>query len=131
MPRPSRTDLSARVRRALHRARLAPSPHNTQPARWWQVDETLTLVEEPAARLPVGDPTGRDQRAALGAAWEAAVIALSSEGLRWDAAVVDARDARSAQDAHGGLAVVRGALVDDPALRPHERHNRALDERAT
>lgn len=58
----------------------APSPHNIQPARWRFADERVELWEDPARWLSVGDPSGRDNRIALGMAWEGMAIALSGEG---------------------------------------------------
>lgn len=63
-------------------AARAPSPHNTQPARWRFLGERVELHECVERRLHVGDPTGRDQAIALGAAWEGMALALSEQGLR-------------------------------------------------
>ena len=60
----------------------APSPHNIQPARWRFVGDSAELWEETARWLSVGDPGGRDNRIALGMAWEGMTIALSGESLR-------------------------------------------------
>ena len=60
----------------------APSAHNTQPARWrFTPDGFAWLFEDPSRRLVVGDPTGRDQMVALGAAFEGMNLALSRHGL--------------------------------------------------
>jgi hypothetical protein len=59
----------------------APSPHNIQPARWRFDGDAVELWEDPARRLAASDPTGRDNRIALGMAWEGMAIALSAEGL--------------------------------------------------
>ena len=63
-------------------AARAPSVHNVQPARWRFVsDEELILFRELGRELPVGDPTGHDLKASLGAAMEGMSIALSRLGL--------------------------------------------------
>jgi nitroreductase len=63
-------------------AARAPSPHNTQPARWRFAGDCIELHECVDRRLVVGDPTGRDQAIALGAAWEGMAIALTERGFR-------------------------------------------------
>lgn len=63
-------------------AKRAPSPHNTQPARWRVRGDVIELLEEPSRRLLASDPTGRDHRIALGAAWEGTRLALGKRGLR-------------------------------------------------
>jgi nitroreductase len=60
----------------------APSPHNTQPARWrFRADGRLELWEDRTRWLSVGDPSGRDADIALGAAFEGMAIALSRHGF--------------------------------------------------
>lgn len=67
--------------RIVAQAALAPSVHNTQPARW-RLDETgIDVLCDGAVALPVGDPDGRDAALSCGAAVEATVIALSAEGI--------------------------------------------------
>lgn len=52
----------------VREASRAPSAHNTQPARWrFLPDGTVELREDITRRLTVGDPTGRDAGAGLGA----------------------------------------------------------------
>jgi nitroreductase len=63
-------------------ASRSPSPHNTQPARWRFAEDRIELHERVDHRLAAGDPTGRDQAIALGAAWEGMAIALSERGFR-------------------------------------------------
>ncbi len=70
-------DLSAIIARAA----LAPSVHNTQPARWRVTDDSLLLGCDSATVLPAGDPEGRDAGLSCGAALEAAVLALSAQGI--------------------------------------------------
>ena len=62
-------------------AARAPSPHNIQPARWRFDGDTVELWEDTRRWLAVGDPTGRDNRIALGMAWEGMAIALSNQDL--------------------------------------------------
>jgi nitroreductase len=59
----------------------APSVHNVQPARWRFDDDAVTLLHDRSRRLPVGDPTGRDIEASLGASFEGMRIALSRRDL--------------------------------------------------
>lgn len=60
----------------------APSVHNVQPARWRFEDDAVTLLHDRTRRLPIGDPTGRDIEASLGASFEGMQIALSRRQLR-------------------------------------------------
>ncbi|MCY1213832.1 hypothetical protein D9M69_177720 [compost metagenome] len=62
-------------------AARAPSAHNIQPARWHFAGDRILLLEDPARWLSVGDPTGRDNRIALGMAWEGMALALSTIGF--------------------------------------------------
>ena len=63
-------------------ASRAPSPHNTQPARWRFSGDRVELHECVDRRLAVGDPTGRDHAIALGSAWAGMAIALSERGFQ-------------------------------------------------
>jgi hypothetical protein len=63
-------------------AALAPSTHNTQPARWRPGEGRIDLLEDRSRRLPAGDPIGRDMAMSLGAATEGMALALSAHGLR-------------------------------------------------
>lgn len=69
------------LRDLVAQAALAPSVHNTQPARWARVDGGLWLRADAGRRLPASDPQGRDLRLSLGTACEAMVLALSRRGL--------------------------------------------------
>jgi hypothetical protein len=63
-------------------ARLAPSPHNTQPWRIRVVsDREAQLRYDPARLLPVTDPEGRFMVCALGIFVEALSIAAAARGL--------------------------------------------------
>ncbi|MFQ6552822.1 hypothetical protein AAD018_010830 [Aestuariibius insulae] len=62
-------------------ASLAPTVHNTQPARWGlSPDGTITLHCAPGAALPVADPSNHDLILSCGTALEGMVIALAGEG---------------------------------------------------
>lgn len=73
------------VRDLLRWAALAPSSRNTQP---WQVRFTGTrrfvLGVDPARRLDVADPLGRDAIVALGAFLENFMLAARARGLHVD-----------------------------------------------
>lgn len=88
-------------------ARLAPSVHNVQPARWrLEGEDGLLLFEDLACRLAIGDPTGNDAGISLGAA---------AEGLRLAATRV------------GALPLVEPASLSDAeeGLRPVARYRLA------
>lgn len=94
-------------------ARRAPSPHNTQPARWHCDGDVVELREDPSRRLPAADPTGRDHRMALGAAWQGTRLALGARGYT----LVDVAPAY-APDANGTFmrGVVDGGGARDPLV---------------
>jgi hypothetical protein len=99
-------------------AKRAPSPHNTQPARWRLSGDVIELLEDPSRRLFASDPSGRDHRLALGAAWEGTRLALGKRGLRPDgemgAMVSDAGVVVRGRVVTGG---VRDPLVDAVGVR--------------
>lgn len=91
------------LRAIVREAAYAPSAHNVQAARWgWRrQDSVIALLRDPARTLPVGDPTGRDDRVGLGAALEgfalaAGVHGLSVMNLAWGEDAVAAVGTRSA-----------------------------------
>lgn len=67
--------------RIVRQARLAPSVHNVQPARWRQVDWSIEIWCDTSVQLAVADPTGRDAALSCGAALEATVLAMGAEGI--------------------------------------------------
>ncbi|MEL6681921.1 MAG: hypothetical protein AAFQ09_04670 [Pseudomonadota bacterium] len=68
-------------RRLVTKARMAPSVHNVQPARWRLAGDTVWLMEDLSVRLPAADPNGEDAAKSLGAAYEGMVMAAAEEGL--------------------------------------------------
>jgi nitroreductase len=71
------------------RAALAPTVHNTQPARWVRDGDVLSLFCDTNVGLTVGDPTGRDAALSCGAVLEAMVLALSAHGIAACATLTD------------------------------------------
>lgn len=69
------------LERVVRLARLAPSVHNVQPARWRQSGGAIEIACDPAVALRVGDPEGLDAGLSCGAAVEATVLALSMLGM--------------------------------------------------
>jgi len=68
----------------VEEAALAPSAHNTQPARWVLDGDQMHLGCAAEAALPVADPTDHDTLFGCGTALEGMMIALSRHGLRGD-----------------------------------------------
>jgi nitroreductase len=68
------------LRVAVSLAVRAPSVHNTQPWRWRVVRDGLDLYVDPARRLPVLDPQGREQTISCGASLQHARLALVAGG---------------------------------------------------
>jgi len=91
-------------RRALvAEANLAPSVHNIQPAQFrFAEDGAIHIIEHPRRRIPVGDPTGADNRKSLGATAEGLVMALAARNVsakvRIDGGVRIELDAEAAPD---------------------------------
>lgn len=71
------------IERIVSEANLAPSTHNTQPARWSFLDNSNILISADCSRfLPAGDPTNRDAALSCGAAVEGTLMALAEAGLK-------------------------------------------------
>lgn len=70
-------------------AMLAPSAHNTQPARWRLRANCIEIHADLSRRLPVGDPHDRDLEVSCGAAVEGTVLALAARGVGAEVAVSD------------------------------------------
>lgn len=73
----------ARERLALvAEANLAPSVHNIQPTRFrFAADGAIEIIEDTQRRIPIGDPTGADNRKSFGAAAEGLVLALAARNV--------------------------------------------------
>lgn len=67
--------------KCVARAGLAPTVHNTQPARWVQDGDVVSLFCDTNVGLQVGDPTGTDAALSCGAVLEAMVLALSAHQI--------------------------------------------------
>ncbi len=94
----------------------APSPHNIQPARWRCRDGRVELWEDTARWLSAGDASGRDNRIALGMAWEALTIAMSHDGLGLDDPVLLPA---SYPPAESGLRLIaQAAVIGDGDVDP-------------
>lgn len=119
------------VRAIVAEAARAPSAHNVQAARWATraAEARIVLLRDPSRNLPVADPTGRDDRAGLGAALEGFALAAGMRGLQ-------VADLAWAADAHRilGASTIRGLDViatfelrdgatEDP-LAPYVMHRR-------
>jgi len=77
----SRLDAAA-WREVVAEASRAPSVHNVQPGRWRLRDDGhVELLRALDRSLPAADPSGRDVRASVGAAFEGTALALSRRGL--------------------------------------------------
>ncbi|AKS45778.1 hypothetical protein SAMN05444287_0877 [Octadecabacter temperatus] len=63
------------------RAALAPTVHNTQPARWVRDENVLSLFCDTNVGLTFGDPSGRDAALSCGAVLEAMILALSANQI--------------------------------------------------
>jgi nitroreductase len=73
---------NALLSRIVASANLAPSVHNTQPARWHLAsDGSVLVMAELARRLSAGDPCCRDMGVSCGAAVEGTVMALADAGI--------------------------------------------------
>lgn len=74
----------------VEQAMLAPSAHNTQPARWRLNGESIEVHADLSRRLPVGDPKDRDLEVSCGAAVEGTVLALAARGFGTEVTLLDA-----------------------------------------
>ena len=65
----------------VEEANLAPSVHNTQPARWLFRPGKIEIYADSSRFLKVGDPSFRDARLSCGAAAEGTRLALAKRGI--------------------------------------------------
>lgn len=70
------------VQRALERAILAPSVHNTQPWMFRVLPDRIEIHADRTRQLQVADPDGRELRISVGAAATNLGLALEDERLR-------------------------------------------------
>lgn len=77
----TRPSVAQALRRAAVRATLAPSVHNTQPWRFELGPQTLEIYSEPARRLAVLDPSGRQLMVSCGCALFNARVSLAAGGF--------------------------------------------------
>jgi len=73
----------------VQRAALAPTVHNTQPARWLRDGNVLTLFCETNVGLAIGDPSGRDAGLSCGAVLEGMILALSAHNITANVVLTD------------------------------------------
>ncbi|GAA2460225.1 nitroreductase family protein [Actinomadura vinacea] len=97
----------------------APSAHNTQPWLLRYLDDAVEIGWDPARTLPVGDPSGRDLRLALGAFTETCLIVCADAGLR-----VDFRQAHSEADRRAGYLAGAEGLYTTPFTTQDVRDRR-------
>src|SRR4051794_29493576 len=73
---------NALLSRIVATANLAPSVHNTQPARWHAAsDGSMLVMAARAGLLSAGVPPRRDMGVSCGAAVEGTVMALADAGI--------------------------------------------------
>lgn len=108
-------ELSRDLQEALiAEASRAPSVHNVQPARWRFDDTGVKLFRELDRELPVGDPTGHDLRASLGAAFEGMRIALSRHGMKLGDPVLERSHAPTSRIIPVASALISEGAEEDP-----------------
>lgn len=109
-------------------ANLAPSVHNTQPARWHFADDgAVWILSDQRRHLSIGDPSGQDAALSCGAALEATIrvlsnhaIGVSETAILWGSEV--------ASPVPGLIAMARLPLNDRPDL---ERTSAGMTSRYT
>lgn len=92
------------------RAGLAPTVHNTQPARWKLDGDVISLFCDTNVGLVVGDPTGRDAALSCGAVLEGMSLALSCYGVAFQASY----SGNDVSPGQGLIAVAHLHLEDGP-----------------
>ncbi len=97
------------------KARLAPSVHNTQPARWRLGDWAVEIWCDRSVQLQAADPDGQDALLSCGAATEATRLVMEAEGAGID--VEDISDGAPEGDlAPFARLNMRGAGRSDPLV---------------
>lgn len=103
-------------RAVVARARLAPSIHNAQPARWRLRGDVIEIAADFRVALPSADPSGESIGLSCGAAVEATLLALP-----YAAQVSDVWDERDFYTWSGHRMVARikvGSAPHEDALSP-------------
>lgn len=97
-------------------ANLAPSVHNTQPARWRFSGNTIELLADPARFLAIGDPSLNDAALSCGAALEGMAMVLAANGPGVASVEDFWKDAKTTADGHRLTARINlnGPRSDDP-----------------
>jgi nitroreductase len=99
-------------------ATLAPSAHNAQPARWRLCGKRWELFEDASRRLPVADPSGKDARVGLGAAFEGMRLALSRRSIGLTDPVMASRTGPPRASDHGLVPVAHADLQGETSPDP-------------
>jgi hypothetical protein len=117
---------AAQVESAVTTAARAPSLHNSQPWRFRIRPDVIEILADPARRLPVADPDGREMRIACGAALFNLQLALLDRGVRPLVSVLPDPDDPLVVAAvrHGGRRVISPDLRRLFEAVPRRRTNR-------
>ena len=107
----------------VRRAALAPTVHNTQPARWRRAGNRLTLLCDTDVGLTVHDPDGQDAALSCGAVLEGMLLALSAHLTGADVTLTG----RATHPGQGLVEVAHLALRDGT----EEGLNKQLEQRFT
>ncbi len=101
------------LRRAVIRATLAPSVHNTQPWRFVLDGDALEIHMDPSRQLRVLDPRGRQMTLSCGCALFNARVALAASGCP---VTVERFPDPASPDLFARIVAASGAAPADPAL---------------
>ncbi|MEM9425182.1 MAG: hypothetical protein AAGA06_00630 [Pseudomonadota bacterium] len=107
--------------RLVAEAALAPSVHNTQPARWRLENDGVLLFEDLSCRLAAADAEGHDAAISMGAALEGMVLAAGSAGLVTN--ITRDHTRHDGLQAHARLTFSEGKVTDPLANAVHERRS--------